>query len=209
MEIIISGPPCSLIWVGCLLGAPGTASSGFPLVLFTQEDSSILLAECGPLDNVLAVKRRGHMKTCYISPSVDTAPCLFLFTFNCAGHSWARDTLTFYYGKFERFTKSWEDSAIIPYVPITQVHKWSLHEHFPFICIPHPLPQIILKHILDISVLCFLETEPPEFRQSAGVGGGGGVWDSNFFSGSFHCGLYISILYACSRDTWYRQSWAW
>ena len=68
----------------------------------------------------------------------------------------------------------------------SMIASWTLSFHL----YPLPVPQIMLKQILDIPLLCFPETKPPEFCQW-----GGGTLNSHFFSSSFHCCPYFSILY--------------
>lgn len=91
--------------------------------------------------------------------------------------------------KISKIYKSQEDSATInPHAPITPVHQWLLCGYFPFTCIRHSLPQVIIKQRLNISVLCFPETKHPEFCQ----------WGEGFraltsFRAAFPCCLSFRI----------------
>ena len=114
------------------------------------------LAEHGPPDNIMAVNGREHMKASPLTLHLQQIQCPDVF---CSPSVVLRQRHScFLLWKISKIDRSGENSAVNCHVPIIQVHKWPLRDYFPFISIPHPLPEAILQQILDISVLCFLET---------------------------------------------------
>lgn len=105
VEIINSEPHCCVMAVGCLGEPPRQHLQALSRLHSPEKSLTLLFAKCSLPDNVLVVRRRAGMGMCATPPQETHCPVSVMFPFKCAGSFWARDTLTFYYKKIQRFTK--------------------------------------------------------------------------------------------------------
>jgi len=123
MEIIHSELPCSLIWEGCLLGASGAASPGFPSALFTWRSLSSSCRVWATGQHYGSPQERAYeSRSSDVSPSVDTALAFSVPLQLCWVLLRQRHSCSLLW-RISKIDQSGENSAINLHVPTIQVHK--------------------------------------------------------------------------------------